>query len=286
MAAPEPKELKPVDEIKQAFAKMQHQFKMALPPHVPVEKFLRVIFTAIQMKPELLQCDRQSLFAAATLAAQDGLLPDGREGAFVPYKPKNASVKSIRWQPMIRGILKLVRQSGEIATINALPVFQGDTFRYWIDDNGEHILYEPVEEDRQGPRIKAFAFAKTKDGELNVEVMSENQIEAVRNSSAAADTGPWAGDFQDEMVRKTVLRRLTKRLPMSTDVERIFDRDNDLYDFAKNLKTITSGSAPEKKVGRLAKLIEGTSEKKVEATTPTVIEGAGGEKPEQEEFEP
>src|SRR3546814_12604527 len=74
--------------LRQTIGKMEAQIKMALPAHIPVEKFHRVAVTAISSNPDLLNVDRTSLFGALMKAAQDGLLPDGREGAIVPHKGK------------------------------------------------------------------------------------------------------------------------------------------------------------------------------------------------------
>lgn len=62
--------------------------------------------------------------------------------------------------------------------------------------------------------------------------MSLGEIEKVRKVSRAATNGPWV-EWWEEMARKTVLRRLSKRLPMSTDVDDLIRRDDDLYDFSK-----------------------------------------------------
>ena len=88
----------------------QPQFRAALPAHIPVERFVRVVLTAIQTSPKLAQMDRASLWNACMRAAQDGLLPDGREGALVPFKGK------VTWIPMVGGIRKKVRNSEAIAT--------------------------------------------------------------------------------------------------------------------------------------------------------------------------
>src|SRR3546814_20222483 len=74
--------------LRQTIGKMEAQIKMALPAHIPVEKFHRVAVTAISSNPDLLNVDRTSLFGALMKAAQDGLLPDGRDGAIVPFKGK------------------------------------------------------------------------------------------------------------------------------------------------------------------------------------------------------
>ena len=62
--------------------------------------------------------------------------------------------------------------------------------------------------------------------------MSLGEIEKVRKVSRAANKGPWV-DWWEEMARKTVLRRLSKRLPMSTDLDDLIRRDDALYDFGK-----------------------------------------------------
>ena len=91
-----------VQEVRGAIEKMAPQFKAALPAHVSVDKFVRVTLTAVQTNPQLLEADRRTLFAAATKAAQMGLLPDGREGAIVTFKGQ------AQWMPMVAGIMKLV----------------------------------------------------------------------------------------------------------------------------------------------------------------------------------
>ena len=64
--------------------KRESQFAAALPAHMPVERFMRVVLTAAQNNPDLVRADRPSFFNACMKAAQDGLLPDGREGACRP----------------------------------------------------------------------------------------------------------------------------------------------------------------------------------------------------------
>src|SRR4051794_157466 len=53
----------------------------ALPPTITPKRFVSVLMTALQNKPKLLECTFPSLWNACVRAAQDGLLPDGREGA-------------------------------------------------------------------------------------------------------------------------------------------------------------------------------------------------------------
>jgi recombination protein RecT len=221
----------PLLVIKGQIEERESEFARALPAHIPVERFKRVVLTAVQNNPDLLAADRQSFFNACMRSAQDGLLPDGRDGAIVIYntKDKDRWVKKAQWMPMVFGILKKIRNSGELASITARVVYGGDKFRYWIDDSGEHVEYEPADTPDTNVIRRVFAMARTKSGELYVEPMSVDEIEKVRAVSRSKDKGPWA-DWWDQMAIKTVLRRLAKRLPMSSDLDDLIRRDDDLYD--------------------------------------------------------
>lgn len=250
------KALKPIDELRTNLSAMSRQFQMVLPPHVPPERFLRVVMTAVQAEPKLLDCNRATLFSACMKAATDGLLPDGREGAIVPFKG------SAQWMPMVGGILKKVRNSGELAAITAQIVFQNDRFRYWVDSDGEHIEHEPLLFEARGDIIGVYALAKTKDGAIYVEPMSKAQVEQVRAVSAARNNGPWV-DWWEEMAKKTAIRRLSKRLPMSTDkdeeaVRRVIESDDEhaMLEPASSSAEVTtaSGEPPGTKVKKKSRM--------------------------------
>lgn len=221
------KALKPVDALKQTVQSMQPQFKAGLPPHISPEKFVRVVQTAINNTPALAQANRQSFFSAAMKAAQDGLLPDGKEAAFVTFgKGEQATVQ---YMPMVGGILKKVRNSGELSMITAQVVFEADKFRYWIDTDGEHIEHEPSLFGDRGKAKGVYALAKTKDGAVYIEFLTVADVMAIKNVSRSKNSGPWAGDFEHEMWRKSAIRRLSKRLPMSTDLEMTIHADDEVF---------------------------------------------------------
>jgi len=60
--------------------------------------------------------------------------------------------------------------------------------------------------------------------------MNVAEIEKVRNISRAKNSSPWQ-EHWGEMAKKTVIRRLAKRLPMSTDLEEVIRRDDEMFDF-------------------------------------------------------
>ena len=212
-----------IEVVRTSLDGMADQFKAALPPQIAPEKFLRVVMTAIQLNADLLKADRKSLFASCVQAAQDGLLPDKREGALVIYGTQ------VQWMPMVGGIMKKVRNSGELASLACEVVFENDKFKYWVDDNGGHLEHEPLVFGDRGKDIGVYALVKTKDGAVYIEVMSRDQVMAVQAASRAKN-GPWKGPFEHEMWRKTAIRRLSKRLPMSTDLEQVITRNDNMYD--------------------------------------------------------
>ena len=210
-----------IDQLRHQITAMQPQFKAALPPHISAEKFARVAMTALQTNPQLQNADKRTLFASFTRSAQMGLLPDGREGAVVMFG------SNAQFMPMTGGILKLIRNSGELASLDAQVVYASDKFRYrpGIDEVPE---FEPDWFGDRGEVIGVYAVAKMKDGAAYVEVMNKKQVEAVRNVSRSKGNGPWV-TWWDEMARKTVIRRLAKRLPMSTDLDNALAEDDELF---------------------------------------------------------
>jgi len=229
------KALAPVDEVKGSLAKMSDQFKLALPPHIPVERFVRVTQTAVSTNPDLVAADRTSLFAAAMKSAQEGLLPDGKEAAIVTFnanignKANPKWIKKAQYMPMVAGILKKVRNSGELSMITANVIYKNDEFRYWVDQEGEHIHHTPNLFGERGDRIGVYSLARTKDGAVYIDVMRSEEVEAARNVSRAKDSGPWSGPFENEMWKKTSIKRLAKRLPMSTDLEMTIRSDDEIF---------------------------------------------------------
>lgn len=218
-------QLTPIEAMRGTLVKMTPEFQAALPPQIPVEKFIRTTLTAVQMNPALLNGDRRSLLGACMKAAQDGLLCDGREAALVQYG------QQVQYMPMVGGILKKIRNSGELASISAHVVYDKDHFDYELGDD-ESIKHKPFLGEDRGKPIAVYAIAKTKDGAVYREVMSVGDVEKVRGASRAGKSGPWV-QWWDEMARKTVIRRIAKRLPSSADLDSVIESDNEASGFVQ-----------------------------------------------------
>jgi recombination protein RecT len=211
----------PIVKLQDQFTARQNQFQMALPPHMSADRFIRVVMTAVQLNPDLLACERTSLFNAAMKCAQDGLLPDGREAALVPFKSK------CQYLPMYGGLLKKFRNSGQFKWVTAGIVYEGEQYEHFIDETGEHFKHVPGDHDGKGDRKirRVYALATTKDGGSFIADMPLADINKRRNESRASrEDAPWS-KWPDEMMKKTAIRVLSKLLPMSSDIDELIRRD-------------------------------------------------------------
>jgi len=193
-----------------------------LPESVNMKTFIRCAAVAMASSSDLAQADKDSVIMALTQCAKDGLVPDSKEAALVTFSTNVAGqgqpkqwIKKAQYLPMIDGVMKRARMSGQIAILSSKAVFNDDIFRYWMDENGEHINYEP--QYNGGEMRLAFAFAKLTNGELIVEVMSRADIDKVRAASKTGTYGPWK-DWYERMACKAVMHRLAKRLPNASEV--------------------------------------------------------------------
>ena len=103
-----------------------------------------------------------------------------------------------------------------------------DLFDFELGDN-PHIVHRPVRGDR-GRIIAAYSIATLRRAaRLSREVMWVDEIEKVRAASKAPDSPAWTG-WYGEMCKKTVCKRHSKVLPMSSDMDDLLRRDEDEHD--------------------------------------------------------
>ena len=90
--------------------------------------------------------------------------------------------------------------------------------------------------------------------------MTELQINKVRSVSRSKSGGIW-DTWKEEMWRKTVIRRICKYLPSSTELDRVFESDNKLFDLkAHEVQIDQAQEQPEKPVTKAQEILESYSE--------------------------
>lgn len=225
-----------IQDVRQHLTTLSPDIARSLPPGVSSERFTTVALTAIQNTPKLLECDPASLFNACMKAAQDGLLPDGREGAIIPRWNSRAKRTEATWQPMVAGLQAKAKRRGNVASLVANVVYRGETFEVLLGDEDRIIHRRDLTKVKRNNEIAVYAIATMKDGSKEREVMTWEQVMIVRQASGDPDSMPWT-KWTDEMARKSVIRRLAKRLPSLDDgddeLRQAVERVDELYPFGK-----------------------------------------------------
>ena len=217
--------------VKAQLTALAPEFSKTLPPGMTPERFTRVALTAIQNNPSLLASDPDSLWNACMKAAQDGLLPDGKEGAIV------IRARQAVWMPMVQGIIAKAKRRGSVTNIVANIVYDGEPFEVLLGDEDRIVHRREIMKVERGKEVAVYAIATMKDGSKEREIMTWDQVMHVRQSSSTPNAGPWV-QHTDEMGKKTCLRRLSKRLPSledgDDDLRQAIERVDELYPFGKN----------------------------------------------------
>jgi recombination protein RecT len=212
-----------VDKIRAAFQAAGPKLAASIPAtmkkHMTPDRIANIVVSAALRQPALLECSPASILKSCMTATALGLECDGLLGGayLVPFWNSKTRQKEAQFIVGYRGLIDLARRSGNITSIEAHVVHSNDKFRcqFGLEPKLEH---EPDwNAETPGPMVAVYAIARFRDGGYQFEVMTRAQVDAVRQMSKAGDFGPWK-DHYLEMARKTVVRRLSKYLPLSIEV--------------------------------------------------------------------
>lgn len=201
----------------------QYQPSLAklLPAHLTAERMLRVAMSCVRTVPALQKCTPHSLVSALMVASELGLEPGSARGLLYLVPFGNVCTPIVGY----RGLIQLARNSGDLANIEARVVHERDKFE--VSFGLEPKLVHVPRLDDPGKEIAVYAIATLRDGTKQVEVMTSAEVDAVRSRSRSGKSGPWVTDY-GEMAKKTVVRRLMKYLPLSSErLQRAMELDGD-----------------------------------------------------------
>lgn len=208
----------PVAMFRGFLEKQKGQLAAALPKHVTPDRMIRLACTEFAKNPTLQKCTPTSVFGAIVQASQLGLEIGVLGQAYlVPYRNSRNNTYEAQFIPGYKGLIGLARRSGEVTSIETHIVYERDTFNLvlGIDSKVEHVPY--LEGDRGNPRL-VYGVAKFRDGGYHFEWMPMVDVEKIRARSKASNNGPWVTDYE-QMVRKTLIRRMANYLPMSVELQ-------------------------------------------------------------------
>lgn len=247
---------KPANQLSALLAQNKAQLAQVASKSVDIRRISRIAIMCVHKTPALQGCTVESVFRAVMQAAELGLEPGSAlgEAYLVPYG------KDCTLIPGYRGLITLARRSGEVQSVTAHCVYEGDDFhyRFGLDAQIDHV---PADTDRDPVKMThAYCVIKLKDGGLIYDVMTKKEIDAIRKRSKASNNGPWVSDYA-EMARKTVVKRTLKYAPMSVEMSRAIALDTaietgdtsllaEFSEFAVSDDEIT-GALPDSKTERI-----------------------------------
>ena len=161
--------------------------------------------------------------------------------------PRNVKVKTASgevWEkrasvePSYMGLMKLATDTGAVRNFEVHEVYKGDEFDFDIVEKRPrvHKPYWTLGRER-GPIIGVYGYALLADGTVIPEHMGADELKKIQGKSDNA-SGSVYTDWQGEMARKSLLKRLQKYIPRTEKSERFLqavELDNEGYDLSRQL---------------------------------------------------
>jgi recombination protein RecT len=224
-----------------------------LPRHMTAERMIRVALTATMKTPKLLLCTADSLTRCLLDCSAIGLEPDGRRAHLIPFEDKKAGTVICTLIIDYKGLVELAMRSGLVSYLYADVVREGDLFEFSLGEIKRHVpWFLRRDEDRPleaGQDIAVYAYARMANGASAVAVMSIEEVYSIRDGSQGwqafkkgfTKKNPWdPSDWvsEQEMKKKTALRRLCKMMPQSPELRDAVEKDDE-HDDIKPLIDVT-----------------------------------------------
>lgn len=142
------------------------------------------------------------------------------------------------------GMIKLLTDAGSVKYIDTEVIYENDNFDF--RKGGEPFISHKPSLINRGNKIGAYAIAYFRDGGYQFIVLSRDDIEKVRLTSESwknekrRQYSPWE-TWEDEMWKKTAVKRLFKLLPKTQFSEKLIaainnDHVNEVNDLPKEEK--------------------------------------------------
>jgi recombination protein RecT len=188
-----------------------------------------------------MKCDPDSVKHAIVNVALTGITlnPALKYAYLVPRKVRN-ELKCILDISYI-GMIKILTDAGAVKNVDAGVIYANDKFDYRRGSD-PYFKHQPSLSNR-GEKIGAYAIAFLRDGGFQFEILGREEIEKIRNTSESYKNeegrkySPWE-TWEDEMWKKSALKRLFKLLPKTNFSEQLIasishDYENEIDDLAK-----------------------------------------------------
>ena len=186
-------------------------------------RLLRIAFNNVAYDTGLLEVAATERGLASILggvmeALKLGLTIGGpaQECWLIPFKEKGTPVATliIGYQ----GYRNILDRAKSVIALHPRAVYLHDEFD--VNFGTQKIHHKPywlLGEKEPGELVAVYAIANLQRGGVQIEVMPKREIDEHRAKSRAKDSGPWR-DYYDAMALKTVIRKIAKYLPKSSEL--------------------------------------------------------------------
>jgi recombination protein RecT len=213
--------------------RMEPQYQAAMPKGAEAAQLVRDAITLVKTTPKLAQCEELTILGGlmniAQLNLRVGVLGQAYLLPFWDYKagprdrngkPRGAHVA----QTVIgyQGYIELAHRSPNVAGVVPRTAYANDLFDVQLGTD-DRIVHKPLMDGDRGAPIAYYAVVKFTNGGYTFVWMTQEQMERHRDKYALAKNrngeivGPWRDEFE-AMSLKTVIRRLSKYMPKSTEM--------------------------------------------------------------------
>lgn len=201
----------PRDAIKHELARFAPSFKDLLPKNYEPARLITGAMVAITLEPKLLRCKPVSIATALARVAQWGL-DVGDTAHLLPFGDTCTPV------PDYKGLIRLMLRAGA-RKVEAHEVREGDDFSYEYGI-APKLQHRP---SGRGKITHAYAIAWLRSGEPVFEVMTAEEIDAIRKSKSMS----WkAGELPKWYARKTVVRQLAKYMDRTPELNALMTQED------------------------------------------------------------
>ena len=218
------------------------QFAAALPKHMSGDKFVRVAITCIRQNPKLAECSVPSLLGSLMTVAQLGLEPGVLGQCYlIPFKNAKLGTTECQLQLGYKGMIELLRRTGQLSDIYAYPVYSNDEFNieYGLE---RKLTHKPAFSNPKGRGLIVgfYSVAILKDGTRAFEYMTDSEIKAHEEKyrKGKFKNKVWDDNFT-EMALKTVTKKMLKWLPISVEMVENLRKDNATFKMNEETKEVT-----------------------------------------------
>jgi len=199
-------------------------------PVINAENFIKSAMTFVKnLKDDVV--DKDTIVSALLHCASDGLLPDGKQSTLIPY------AGAFTYIPMYQGLIEIAYRGGAVQSVNAHIIYDNDKVDVQMGTE-EKITHIPNIKEENGDKIAVYAVATLNTGGKIYCLLKRKEVESIKaeminklkkknksnnptirkeeekQEASRIENSPWT-KYEDEMWKKTAIRRIYKMIPKS-----------------------------------------------------------------------